>query len=81
MKLFELVKKHALEMKRSGFTYEISAFYCTLSNSSHSVLLQGDDFINVMSEIETLESNPELPEANFEEIVLYVLEPYAVLFE
>lgn len=80
MKLYEMVKNHALEMKRSGFTYEIAPFYCTLSNGAHEVLMQGDDFHAVMSEIETLENHPELPEVSFEEIVLYVLEPYAVLF-
>lgn len=80
MKPSELVKNHALEMKSSGFTYEIAPFYCVLRNAQHSVMLKGDDFRNVMSEIETLKNHLELSEASFEEIALYVLERYAVLF-
>ncbi len=78
MTLFKMVKTHAQEMKLAGFTYEIAAHYCTLSNGAHSVLLQGEDFHSVESEIEALEN--QLPEAGFEEIALYVLAPYAVLF-
>ena len=80
MKLSKMVKTHAQEMKRAGFTYEIAAFYCILCNAQDSVLLQGDDFHNVMSEIETLENIPELSGTSFEEIALYALEPYAILF-
>lgn len=84
MKLVDIVGLIARRMKAQGFNVDVNyrLGYLVFSDSEGAeVMLQGDDFNIVLSQFEELENNPTLSKLSFEDIWLFILEPYTVLFE
>lgn len=84
MKLADFVGLIAQRMKAQGFNVDVNyrLGYLVFSDSEGAeVFIQGDDFNDVLSQFEKLENNPTLSEISFDDVWLFILEPYAVLFE
>lgn len=84
MKLVDIVGLIARRMKLQGFNVDVNyrLGYLVFSDSKGAeVMLQGDDFNIILSQFEELENNLTLSELSFDDIWLFVLEPYTVLFE